>query len=216
MLIIFDCDGVLVDSESLAAQVFARELARVGIGLDARECELRFRGHTMEYCRGLLDRDFPGRLPADFLATLALATRDAFHENLLPVSGVEAVLQWLQREGHAFCVASNGALSKIQHSLTVTGLMTHFATRCYSAEAVRAGKPEPDLFLHAAKSMGFEPAQTLVVEDSAAGVSAALRAGMKVCVFGAAPAADESRVYRFTHMAQLSGILPGLLQDLTR
>ena len=116
MLIIFDCDGVLVDSESLAAQVFATELHRFGVFLTAHECELRFRGHTLEYCRMALERDYPGKLPGDFLVTLSQATRESFCESLLPVPGVEAVLKWLLREGHRFCVASNGALSKIHHS----------------------------------------------------------------------------------------------------
>ena len=157
-----------------------------------------------------LERDYPGKLPGDFLVTLSQATRESFCESLLPVPGVEAVLKWLLREGHRFCVASNGALSKIHHSLNVTGLMAYFGEHCYSAESVRAGKPEPDLFLHAAERMGVTPNQAVVVEDSAAGIAAALSAGMRVCVFGAVSVLDEGAIHRFQHMTQLPELLTKL------
>jgi HAD superfamily hydrolase (TIGR01509 family) len=209
MLIIFDCDGVLVDSEPLAAQVFSAELQRFGITLDAPECEKRFRGHTLYYCLAGLECEYPGRLPPDFLTILSEATQQTFSKQLLPVPGVESVLRWLRTEQYDFCVASNGALAKIHHSLAVTGLKSYFGERCFSAESVRAGKPAPDLFLNAADSMRCDPGQTLVVEDSSAGITAALSAGMKVCVFGGASTVDESAIHRFEHMAQL----PQLIKD---
>jgi HAD superfamily hydrolase (TIGR01509 family) len=211
MLIIFDCDGVLVDSESLAAQVFAEELQKFGIEMDAEACERRFRGHTMQYCLTVLERDYSGRLPDDFLITLAEATRSAFEKSLQPVPGVVSVLQWLNTRGWSFCVASNGALTKIQHSLQVTGLLSYLGDRCFSAEQVAAGKPAPDLFLHAARSLGFSADRALVVEDSSTGVTGALAAGMRVCVYGDATVANENAVTRFSRMEQLPGILESLV-----
>jgi HAD superfamily hydrolase (TIGR01509 family) len=213
MLIIFDCDGVLVDSESLAAQVFSIELQKYGIALDALECEKRFRGHTLQYCLGTLERHYPGRLPSDFTEILSSATQDAFGKQLLPMPGVESVLQWLRSEKYAFCVASNGALAKVHHSLEVTGLRPYFGSNCFSAESVRAGKPAPDLFLHAAETLGFDPHQAVVVEDSSAGVAAALNAGMRVCVFGSASIAGEGVIRRFDHMVKLPPILTAWIRS---
>lgn len=207
MLIIFDCDGVLVDSESLAAQVFATLLHTYGITLNASECEKRFRGHTLQYCLKTLKQDYPGKLPGDFLDVLSKATRETFGEQLLPVPGIEAVLQWLGREKCAFCVASNGALAKVHHSLEVTGLRHYFGNNCFSAESVQASKPAPDLFLHAAQTMGFGPHQTLVVEDSQAGITAAMRAGMRVCVFGSEAVAAGGTHDCCDDMAKLPQIL---------
>lgn len=207
MLIIFDCDGVLVDSETLAAQVFAEQLQKFGIALDAGACEKRFRGHTLRHCLAELECEYPGVLPGDFAEMLSVATESAFSEQLLPVPGVESVLQWLSEEHYAFCVASNGALAKVHHSLAVTGLLPYFRGRCFSAESVKAGKPAPDLFLHAAQTLGCRPESALVVEDSSAGITAALSAGMRVCVLGPAAAPDSSAVSRFEHMAQLPQIL---------
>jgi HAD superfamily hydrolase (TIGR01509 family) len=210
MLVIFDCDGVLVDSEPLAARVFAEHLATFGVVLSAAACETKFRGHTMDYCLGVLEAEYPGVLPPDFLDSLAWATQEAFGRDLKPVDGVEGVLQWLQGQGLPFCVASNGALSKVHHSLAVTGLRDYFGDHCYSAEQVTRGKPHPDLFLHAAQSMGAEAAQTLVVEDSIAGVTAAMQAEMKVLRYGAPLDVKQRRVAAFNDMEQL----PHLIQLL--
>lgn len=210
MLVIFDCDGVLVDSESLSARVFAEHLAKFGVFLSAADCESKFRGHTMDYCLGILEVEYPGALPSDFLDGLAWATQEAFSAYLKPVSGVEAVLQWLQGQGLPFCVASNGALSKVRHSLGVTGLGDYFGDHCYSAEQVKRGKPHPDLFLFAAQSMGVDSAQTLVVEDSIAGVTAALRAKMKVLRYGEPQGVEQRDVASFTEMEKL----PQLIQEL--
>lgn len=211
MLVIFDCDGVLVDSEPLAARVFAEHLAEFGVSLSAAECEAKFRGHTMDYCLALLNTEHPGALPHSFLDSLAWATQEAFGKDLRPVTGVETVLQWLRTEQLPFCVASNGALSKIRHSLDVTGLRDYFGDRCYSAEQVERGKPHPDLFLLAAKAMGAAPAQTIVVEDSVAGVTAATRAKMKVLRYGAPLEIEQRCVSSFTHMEKLPKMIQALL-----
>ena len=203
MLVIFDCDGVLVDSEPLAARVFAEHLGKFGVFLTASECEAKFRGHTMEYCLSVLHTEYPGTLPHDFLDSLAWATQEAFGKDLRPVRGVERVLQWLQAQGVPFCVASNGALGKVWHSLEVTGLRSYFGDYCFSAEQVKHGKPHPDLFLFAARAMAADAAQTLVIEDSIAGVTAAMRAEMKVLRYGLPLHVEQWRVSSFTEMDKL-------------
>lgn len=211
MLVIFDCDGVLVDSEHLAAQVFANQLAFYGIAMTPQQCEFQFRGHTMDYCFNELRNLYPGALPSDFLEVLAVATETYFTEHLQPVRGVEAVLRWLQEENIPFCVASNGALKKIRHSLKVAGLVRYFADHCFSAESVPQGKPAPDLFLSAARQMGFSPEETVVIEDSTAGVTAAIRAGMTVFRYGdTAEMGEENKVASFTHMSELRMLIENL------
>jgi haloacid dehalogenase superfamily, subfamily IA, variant 3 with third motif having DD or ED len=214
MLVIFDCDGVLVDSESLAARVFSEHLANFNVALSAQECEEQFRGQTMDYCLNLLQQKFPGALPDDFLHSLALATTEAFGQDLQPVAGIESVLQWLAAQGTPFCVASNGALSKIRHSLEVTGLYSYFGDHRFSVEQVKQGKPAPDLFLMAAERMGFTPRETLVVEDSVAGVTAAIRAGMFVVRYGAPLELEGRKIDNFTDMAVLPEIIQRLAPNL--
>jgi HAD superfamily hydrolase (TIGR01509 family) len=208
MLIIFDCDGVLVDSESLAAEVFADLLQTLKIPLTQEDCERLFRGHTLAYCMEYLALNYPGKLPENFLDRLSLATEKTFAERLKPVEGVKSVLEQLRARRLPFCVASNGGLKKVLHSLSVTGLAPHFMGRCFSAEMVPRGKPAPDLFLFAAKMMNAEPHQTLVVEDSMAGVNAALAAGMRVYCYGSgADSIQNDRVVGFHNMNSLLGIL---------
>ncbi len=207
MLVIFDCDGVLVDSEPLAARVFAEHLCKFGVFLTAAECETKFRGHTMDYCLSVLKTEFPGALPDDFLDSLACATQEAFSKDLRPVPGVETVLQWLQAQEADFCVASNGALGKVWHSLEVTGLRGYFGDNCYSAEQVTQGKPHPDLFLFAARAMRVDAARTLVIEDSVAGVTAALRAQMKVMRYGLPIDVEQQSVASFADMRNLPRLI---------
>lgn len=210
MLVIFDCDGVLVDSEPLAAKVFSEHLQNYGVFLSGAECERKFRGHTMDYCLRLLEAEYPATLPHDFLDSLAWATQEAFAKDLQSVPDVEPVLQWLQARGTSFCVASNGALGKIHHSLSVTGLRAYFGDHCFSAEQVGQGKPAPDLFLLAAQTMGVSARETLVVEDSVAGVTAAIRAKMTVLRYGEPLQIGSSSVPSFTEMASL----PQLIQEM--
>jgi HAD superfamily hydrolase (TIGR01509 family) len=206
MLVIFDCDGVLVDSERLSAEVFSAQLALFGIAMTPAECEEMFRGHTMDYCFQELERLYPNALPEDFLSLLAVASEKYFSEHLRPVPGVEAVLQWLQKINVPFCVASNGSLKKIRHSLSVVGFGGYFEDRCFSAESVPQGKPAPDLFLSAARHMGFSPNETIVVEDSVAGVTAAKRAGMTVFRYTSVQDANLN-VISFDHMSKLQSLI---------
>lgn len=209
MLTIFDCDGVLVDSEALAAQVFAEQLERHGIDLPADACKARFKGFTLMDCLHAIEAEFSCVLPQDFLAELRAATEGRFGQQLLPVSGVEGVLRWLHGSGKKLCVASNGGMEKIHHSLEVTGLSRYFE-HIFSADQVARGKPEPDLFALAAHTLGFETSECVVIEDSASGVTAARRAGMQVLFYSAEGFEPEGEVPTFTEMEQL----PRMLQEI--
>lgn len=178
-LIIFDCDGVLVDSELLSCRCLSEVLADFGFELDVEQALELFLGRSTaaigEYYRGR------GQiLPDDFLSRLKSRVLETFAGALQPIAGVGAVLSDLKTPG---CVASSSDLDRVALSLEVTGLAPHFETRIYTAQMVRHGKPAPDLFLRAAEQMGAAPARTLVIEDSVSGVQAGKAAGMTVWGF---------------------------------
>jgi HAD superfamily hydrolase (TIGR01509 family) len=178
-LIIFDCDGVLVDSELLSCQCLSDELSVSGISLTLAQALDLFLGRstsavTQHYL--VLGQT----LPVDFPLQLKSRVLAAFEKALRPVLDVETVLSGLRMP---YCVASSSDLDRVSLSLDVTGLRAHFGDRIYSAQMVRHGKPAPDLFLHAAEQMGAQPARTLVIEDSASGVQAGKAAGMTVWGF---------------------------------
>ena len=183
-LIIFDCDGVLVDSEPIAARVISELLIEAGAPMDPRACELAFHGFTM----AAVIEDVRARhgvlLDAAFLDECQRRTFAAMSRDLQPVEGVRNVLDGLAGPK---CVASNGEPDKMRHSLGLTGLRDYFGDALFSAAQVDRGKPHPDLFLHAAREMGVEPSQAVVVEDSLPGVQGARAAGMRV--YGYAPSA---------------------------
>jgi HAD superfamily hydrolase (TIGR01509 family) len=178
-LIIFDCDGVLVDSEVLSCGCLSGVLHECGIELSIEEVLRLFLGRStadvIAYCRTA------GRaLPEDFLADLAKRIRETFHCQLQPIAGVGALLSELRIP---FCVASSSDLERVSFSLRLTGLSDHFGDRVYTSQMVKCGKPAPDLFLHAAAAMRCKPGRTLVIEDSVSGVMAAKAAGMRVWGF---------------------------------
>jgi len=178
-LIIFDCDGVLVDSEMLSCRCLTEVLAAHGIALDLDQVLDLFLGRSVSavlaHCRAL---GHP--LPERFTADLGSCVRAAFTAALGPIEGVGSVLQEL-RIPH--CVASSSDLDRVSLSLALTGLAPHFETRLYTSQMVERGKPAPDLFLHAAERMGADPRRTLVIEDSVSGVMAGKAAGMTVWGF---------------------------------
>jgi HAD superfamily hydrolase (TIGR01509 family) len=199
MLVIFDCDGVLVDSEPLSNRALSEALDAIGLPLSVERTTAEFKGRSWASCEAriaeLIGRPAPAQLRVDYEAR-----RDAaFRRALRPVAGVEAALDSL--DGIPTCVASSGDHDKMRLTLGLTGLLARFEGRIFSATQVATGKPAPDLFLLAAGSMGFEPADCVVVEDSAVGVAAARAAGMRVLGFGV----EADAV--FTDMALLPGLL---------
>jgi HAD superfamily hydrolase (TIGR01509 family) len=182
-LVIFDNDGVLVDSEPLANWVLARLLTEFGYPITPEECVRRFMGRTLATVRSAVEGETGHPVPADFESRYYEVLFDEFRSSLRPVAGIEAVLAALEREGTPICVASSARHEKIRVSLSVAGLAHHFGDRVFSAQDVRRGKPAPDLFLHAAAECGVEPERCLVIEDSPPGVRAAKSAGMTVIGF---------------------------------
>jgi HAD superfamily hydrolase (TIGR01509 family) len=181
-MVIFDCDGVLVDSERLTHQVVVDLLAEHGVDLPFDEAVDRFIGMSMANGLVQLKALLGGALPPDFLPEMGRRTRAAFRAGLTTVPGVDAVLDGLQRP---FCVASNGNRAKVDFTLGHTGLAPRFAGRIFTADDVRHPKPAPDLFLLAARTLGADPARTTVVEDTPTGITAARAAGMRAIGFAA-------------------------------
>ncbi|MFB7245524.1 haloacid dehalogenase [Streptomyces populi] len=175
-LVIFDCDGVLVDSERIAARVQVLLGAELGWPLTEGEVVDRFIGRSHAAIR----EQVAARLGEDRAVIWAerfeQLHREAVDDELTPVEGLPEALEALTLPT---CVASSGTHDKMRHTLGRTGLYEHFAGRIYSATEVSHGKPAPDLFLHAARQMGVDPAACAVVEDSRPGVHAARAAGMR-------------------------------------
>jgi len=178
-LIIFDCDGVLVDSEVLSCRCLSKVLAGYGIDLDLDQALDLFLGRSMtavvEHYEAL------GRpIPEQFSTELTAGVRAAFSSALCPIEGVNTLLQGLQIP---HCVASSSDVDRVSLSLSLTGLAPHFDGRLYTSQMVERGKPAPDLFLYAADRMQANPHRTLVIEDSISGVEAGKAAGMTVWGF---------------------------------
>ena len=179
-LVIFDCDGVLVDSEPIATRILLGTLAEAGLDLDPGIADDRFLGRSLASTVEILAADFGVRLDEAALHGMRARLYAAFRDELRPIPGVAAALDAIARP---ICVASSSQPERIELSLRTTGLWDRFGGRVYSATMVDRGKPAPDLFLHAARAMGFAPDACLVVEDSPAGVQAALAGGMRVVGF---------------------------------
>lgn len=179
MLLIFDCDGVLVDSELLSCQADADLLTELGFAYTVQDIIRQFVGVSLKDMIARIQSQHGRALPEDFGDTLNRVLFRRFESELRPIAGVrEAVLALPFRR----CVASSSVPERIALSLRVTGLADLF-DQTFSASEVARGKPAPDLFLHAASRMGADSAECLVIEDSAAGVQAALAANMRVIGF---------------------------------
>jgi HAD superfamily hydrolase (TIGR01509 family) len=176
-LVIFDCDGVLVDSEVITSRVFAKMLNELGIAVSMEEVFEKFVGRSMAQCldmiAGLLGRE----VPEDFVHQCHLRTTAALKSELTAVPGIEAALETIRMP---YCVASNGSHEKMQTTLGVTGLLPKFKDKLFSVAEVARGKPFPDVFLYAAKKSGVAPSACVVIEDTPTGVAAGVAAGMTV------------------------------------
>ncbi len=187
-LVIFDCDGVLVDSEPIALGVTRRMLAEAGIALSDEETRAHFLGMRADSALKSVEEEFGRSLPNDFSAKVAQEILVAFERGLKGVEGVREAVGNLQAR---VCVASSSAPERVRLSLKVADYETLFAPNIFSSAEVERGKPHPDLFLYAARAMRAAPADCLVIEDSVAGVTAARAAGMTVFGFvGASPLSE--------------------------
>lgn len=189
--VIFDCDGVLVDSESITAEVLSHSANAVGLALTPVESRRRFTGRQMSDCLAELERELGAPIPAEFVRDFRRDLNTALRERVQPMGGADEVLCELCLPS---CVASNGPREKIRITLGTTGLHRHFADdRIFSAYEVGVWKPDPGLFLHAAAAMGVAPESCVVIEDSAPGLEAGLAAGMTVYAYGAHTPPDGVR-----------------------
>lgn len=175
-LVIFDCDGVLVDSERLAVRVDVRVLAELGWPMTEADVVERFMGRSDACMVSEIEAHLGRPLPANWDEPFHEWYRQAFEAELTPVPGIVEALDEITT---ATCVASSGTHERIRYTLGLTGLYPRFAGRIFSVEDVAHGKPAPDLFLHAAKGMAVPPTACAVIEDSRYGIEAARAAGMR-------------------------------------
>lgn len=178
-LIIFDCDGVLVDSEVLSCQCLSDVLGARGIILSMDDALELFLGRNIAAVLRHYQED-RRLVPEIFLADLKASVRQRFTNALGPIPGVGSLVSSLKMPS---CVASSSDLDRVKLSLALTGLAPHFGNRLFTSQMVARGKPAPDLFLYAAEQMKTAPERTLVIEDSVSGVTAAKAAGMMVWGF---------------------------------
>jgi HAD superfamily hydrolase (TIGR01509 family) len=207
-LVIFDCDGVVVDSERIVHEVFGEFIRSLGARLTEAEMYDRFLGRRLAECLAIVE-DMTGRpAPAGALDRYREERDRVLRAHVRAIPGVREVLEGLSVP---YCIASSGDLDKMRITLGTTGLLPLFDGRYYSATQVPNGKPAPDVFLFAAERMGAAPARTAVIEDSVNGVLAGRAAGMTVFGFaGLVPAARlvEAGAHRtFEHMRRLPALL---------
>jgi HAD superfamily hydrolase (TIGR01509 family) len=179
-LIIFDCDGVLVDSEVISCRAHAETLTRHGYPITADQVLDRFLGVSDLEARLIVEAEIGRKLPDDFTSQVKQATLRRYGDDLQPVPYVAEAVAAI---GLPKCVASSGTPEKIRHGLTCAGLYDILAPHIFSAGQVKRGKPAPDLFLFAAEQMNASPARCVVIEDSVPGVTGAVAAGMTVLGF---------------------------------
>jgi HAD superfamily hydrolase (TIGR01509 family) len=213
-LVLFDCDGVLVDSERLVVDIDVAAVTAAGWPVTREQVVETFVGRSDADVVALIEAQLGHALPAGWDAQWDADYRRVLDEQLEPVPGVRAAVEEVVARGRRTCVASSGSHDKMRRTLGRTGLWELFEGRIFSATEVARGKPAPDLFLHAASRMRVDPGRCVVVEDSRYGVAAARSAGMRVVGFagGITPEshlADADVV--ITDMAVLPGALDGLL-----
>lgn len=208
-LVIFDCDGVLVDTEEVFNQALIQDLTERGLTLTLEQCMGLFLGGTLSTAKPMIE-EFGVTLPDTWVEDFYMKAYDVLRENAEPIPGIKEVLTQIEGAGIPYCVASNGRFEKMEITLGRTGMLDRFKDVMFSAQALGTAKPAPDLFLAAAASFGVTPEECVVIEDSITGVLAAKRAGMKC--FGYAPhgngealAAENAII--FDEMAKLLALI---------
>ena len=189
-LVIFDCDGVLVDSEAIGNRFISEALTLAGIPISAEGALSKFLGGKLTHIKDDAEKQLGFQLPPNWVDEIYQKQFLEFRRSLKSISGIENVLNVLERINIPVCVGSNGPLNKMEVSLGVTNLKDRFSGRIFSADEVEQPKPAPDLYLYCADQMGVLPQHCLVIEDSPRGASAGVSAGMSV--FGYAGGEDHS------------------------
>lgn len=209
-LVIFDCDGVLVDSERVTNLVFAELLGELGLHYTLEDMFEHFVGSSMPQCLEKIEAQLGRPVPHDFVASYQARRNVALERDLKPVAGIHEALAQLTLPS---CVASSGAHDKMRLTLGLTGLWPRFEGRIFSVTDVPNPKPAPDVFLHAAKTLGFDPAACVVVEDSPTGVKAAVAAGMTVLGYSALMSATRLRAAGAHHCFDDMSALPQMIDQ---
>lgn len=212
-LVIFDCDGVLVDTEGLANRKLAGWIAEAGYPIGYRECRRRFAGRSLSSVRDELLAADGVDLGADLVERWYAELPALFSEGVEAIAHVADFIEAVEKAGIARCVASSARIDKMHMTLGHTGLLPHFREVLFSATMVERGKPAPDLFLHAARAMGFSPGDCIVVEDSVPGTVAGVAAGMRVFSYHGDPMADVEGLRAaggilFDDMRELASLVP--------
>lgn len=203
-MVIFDCDGVLIDSEILSAEVEATELTRLGVPITTEIAMAMFLGMTQGDMERTIEREFGFKVHDDHAARVTELLKAAYKDRLQPIDGVRALIERLDIP---FCVASNSPPAKLGLGLSLTNLFEVVYPNIYCSKLVARGKPAPDLFLYAARRLDAAPARTVVIEDSVAGVTAAKAAGMTAIGFigglhHGPPSAEKLRAAGADHVVE--------------
>lgn len=175
--IIFDCDGVLIDSEYIAIGVLVDMANYLGANMNFEKSLIDLKGKALNVCMELISNRIDKPLPINFKVDYRINTFEAFRKDIKPIKGIKNVVKNLDIP---FCVASSGPENKIRLNLEITGLLPFFEGNIFSCYAIQKWKPEPNVFLWAAETMGFKPSECLVIEDSVSGVRAAKAGGFDV------------------------------------
>lgn len=175
--IIFDCDGILVDSETIANQVLLSMSAPFGLKMTMEEAVKNFNGRRLKNIFEQIEKLTDKKLPDSFETDFRKQTFEAFKTDLKAVKGVR---KFIENLSVPYCVASSGPVEKITFNLTTTGLIQNFENRIFSSYEINSWKPDPEIFIHACNQMGFKKEECIVIEDSVAGVIAGVKGGFKV------------------------------------
>jgi len=205
--VIFDCDGVLVDSDRISLRIQAERISALGLETSYEDCVRDFLGLGMPATLQILTKRLGRPLPSGWEEELDAAVREGFRCELQPVRGVVEALEEIDLPT---CIASSGSQEKMRFTLGLTGLWDRFVGRIYSADEVQRGKPAPDLFLHAASCMATPPERCVVVEDSPFGVAGAKAAGMSALGYlpeGSGELLEREGAHTFETMAELPALL---------
>ena len=178
--IIFDCDGVLVDSEIIGNQILISMAKEFGLEMTIETAIEKFNGRSLKDCFNQIQNLINQKLPNDFETEYRKKTFEAFKNELKPINGVKKFIDGLNV---SYCVASSGPIEKIVLNLTTTELINKFENKIFSSYQINSWKPEPEIFLFAAKEMGYEINECIVIEDSKAGIISAKKGGFKVYGF---------------------------------
>lgn len=207
-LVIFDCDGVLVDSEIITSRTIAECVGALGLPWETEDVAMRFRGGKMKDVMAAAEAELGKPLGDDFVPRFRARLYERLASEVEAIPGIEAALDGVEALGLPYCVASNGPREKMHATLGATGLLPRFDGRIYTAYDLGVFKPNPDLFLHAAAAFGAPPERTVVVEDTENGLEAVYAARMHAVAYtGHGVPMDTTRAHDLEDMAALPDLL---------